>query len=59
MVSQQQNVIHYQLELHIQSKKYWFGVPWGPSWIFRRPKGPEISLKMSNDRLHLIMITKI
>jgi hypothetical protein len=46
-----------QLELHIQPDKYWFLVPRGPSWTFKRPKSPkiiEMGLKMGNVRLYLV-----
>jgi hypothetical protein len=46
-----------QLELYIQSNKYWFEVPRDPSLAFNRPESPEIgkmSLKMGNVR-HILL----
>jgi len=43
----------------MQTDKYWSGVPRGPSWAFKRPKRPQISHKMGNDRLYLVITTKI
>ena len=40
-----------QLGLHIQPKKYWFGVPKCPAWAFKRLK--------SKIRLNLIIAGKI
>jgi hypothetical protein len=35
------------------------GDPRGLSWTLKRPKSPKISLKMGNNRLYLVITTKI
>jgi hypothetical protein len=42
----------------MQSKKYYWG-PQGPLMGLSEAKQPQISLKMGNDRLYLVVTTKI
>jgi hypothetical protein len=54
-----------QLGLHLQSKKYWFGVASAPYLPLKGQKAPKIykigimRLKMDNIRLYLVSTTKI
>jgi hypothetical protein len=40
----------------------WFGVPWGPSWAFKKPESPKMSkmsIKTGNVRLYRVLTTKV